>query len=157
MTIRIVVADQSEACFYDTERAGHPLTFVQRLTDPKAHLHDRDFSSDRPGHFSNHAAADHGRRGATAHHGAGGERSPREHEALLFARQIAAQLEQAHQDGAVQQLILVAGPRFLGLLREVLSPALRTLVVDEVHKDLVHEPPSGLAAHLSAASSARSP
>ncbi len=157
MTIRIVVADQSEASFYDTERAGHPLRFVQRLTDPKAHWQEREFSSDRPGRFSNHAAADHGRRGATAHHGAGGERSLREHEAQLFARQIAVQLERGHHDGAMQQLILVAGPRFLGLLREALPPALRTIVVDEVRKDLVHEPPSALAQHLAAAFSAHSP
>ena len=47
--IRIVVADQAEAIFYDLgSLKAHPIE-VGRISDPAAHLHDRDFSSDRPG------------------------------------------------------------------------------------------------------------
>src|SRR6185312_13307072 len=45
MKIRIVVADQSEAAFYELEQRDMPPQFIQRLTDPQAHLHDRDFKS----------------------------------------------------------------------------------------------------------------
>jgi hypothetical protein len=48
MRIRILVADQSEARFYDLG-GQHGLALVGRLADPLAHLHDRDLMSDRPG------------------------------------------------------------------------------------------------------------
>jgi hypothetical protein len=84
MPTRIVVADQSEARFYDIERFAAPLRLVGQLTDPKARLHDRDFKSDRPGRVFDHASAAGKRRGAMAHHGTGGERSPRMHEAQVI-------------------------------------------------------------------------
>ena len=108
MRIRIVVADQSEALFYETDRFDVPLQLVGRLTDPKAHLHDRDFKSDRPGRVFDHAPAAGQRRGAVAHHGTGGERRPRKHETLLFARRIGQVLKTAHQQGDFDRLILMA-------------------------------------------------
>ena len=47
--IRIVVADQAEAIFYDTPSLQAPPREVAHISDPLAHQHDRDFSSDRPG------------------------------------------------------------------------------------------------------------
>ena len=92
MRVRIVVADQSEARFYDTEGLHGPLQPAGQLSDPKARLHDRDLESDRPGRVFDHAPLAAGRRGAVGHHGTEGERSPRKHEAVNFARQIADQL-----------------------------------------------------------------
>ena len=56
MRIRIIVADQSEARFYDTVRPGGRLQPAGRMTDPTAHLHDRDLKSDRPGRTFDRAA-----------------------------------------------------------------------------------------------------
>ncbi len=148
MRVRIVVADQGEARFYDIARPDAGLQPAGRLTDPKAHLHDRDFKSDRPGRVFDHAPAATGRRGAVAHHGTGGERRPRKHEAELFARQIAEQLDAA-TPGEFDRLVLMAGPAFLGLLRAALSKPLRASVVAEVPKDLVHQGEEALRAHLS--------
>ena len=56
MVTRIVVADQGEARFYD--RAGSGLRAVGSLENPAAHLHNRDFKSDRHGRiFSSVRAA----------------------------------------------------------------------------------------------------
>ncbi len=55
MRIRIVVADQSEARFYDAEQRDTRRRSVGALTDPLAHRHDRDFKSDRPGRVYDHA------------------------------------------------------------------------------------------------------
>jgi protein required for attachment to host cells len=148
MPTRIVVADQSEARFYDLEEHDAPLRAVRTLTDPKAHLHDRDFKSDRPGRVFDHAPAAGQRRGAVAHHGTGGERSPRKHEARLFASQIAGELEAAARDGQFDRLVVIAGPAFLGLLRAALPAGLKTTVVAEVPKDLIHEPESAIRSHL---------
>ena len=150
MRLHVVVADQSEARFYEVEHAVGPLQLTGRLADPKAHLHDRDFKSDRPGRGFERGPIGTGRRGASGHHGMEGERRPREHEAQLFAGQIAAAIEHAHDDGRIDRLILIAGPRFLGVLRDALPPAVRAIVTDEIHKDLVHEPDSAVLSHLPA-------
>jgi len=144
--IRIVVADQGEARFYDIVGPTAALQPAGRITDPKAHLHDRDFKSDRPGRVFDHAPAATGRRGAVAHHGTGGERRPRKQEAQRFARQIAEQLEAAKPE--FDRMVLMAAPSFLGLLRVALSKSLRAKLVAEVPKDLVHQGEDALRAHL---------
>lgn len=148
MRIRIVVADQSEARFYDTERPRGRLQLVGRLTDPTAHLHDRDLKSDRPGRVFTSARAGGGRRGAAAHHATGGERRPRRIQAQRFARRIATELEKARRDNRFDRMILMAGPTFLGLLRDALPTALRARVAAEIRKDLVHQDTGVLRAHL---------
>jgi protein required for attachment to host cells len=150
MKLCVAVADQSEARFYEIEHPAGPLRLTGQLADPKAHLHDRDFNSDRAGRMSDGGPIGDGHRGASSH-GTESERRPREHEARLFAQQIAAAIEHAHRDGQIERLILVAGPRFLGVLRDALSPAVRGLVTEEIHKDLVHEPASAVLSHLPAA------
>lgn len=147
MRIRVVVASEAEAAFYDlSSRLGAPR-FIGRLSDPLARLHDRDFKSDRPGVFDR-AAPGGGRRGAVARHGTGGERRPRRHEAELFARTIAEQLEQARARHEFDRLVVVAAPGFLGMLRRALPAALRAQVAAEVRKDLVHEQPAAMGAHI---------
>ena len=160
MTLRIVVADQSQARFLDIpsrralEDPAAELTLSEHLTDPAAHLHDRDFKSDRPGRSFERGPIQRGRRGASAHHGVGEDRRPRVHEAELFARRIVESLEGAHSRAAFDQLVLVAEPHFLGLLRHFLPAPLHTALIAEVHKDLGHEQGPHLREHLITALSA---
>jgi len=155
MRIRVLVADQSEARFYDLG-PHNALNLVGSLTDPLAHLHDRDLKSDRPGRKFDHAPLTAGRRGATAHHAAGGERSPRRHEAESFARRIAAELEQARQRGEFERLIVMSGPPFLGLLREAMPESIRATLAAEVSKDLLHhQGTDAIIAHLPPLSAAQ--
>jgi protein required for attachment to host cells len=137
---RIVVADQAEAVFYDTASPTQPPREVARIADTAAHLHDRDFSSDRPGR--GHAKA----RGTR--HAFGGENDPRHREAMAFARRIARRLDEARRRDEYDDLVVVAGPAFLGLMREELSGPTRARIVSEVHKDLVHGPVEELRLHL---------
>lgn len=147
MRIRVVVASESEADFYDLRPQQHALSLVSRLSDPKARLHDRDFKSDRPGVFDRAVVAG-GRRGAVARHGTGGERRPRRHEAELFARRIAEQLEHARDHDEFDRLVVMAEPRFLGLLRSAIPGSLRSQVAAEVGKDLVRAPASAVQMHI---------
>jgi protein required for attachment to host cells len=151
MRTRIVLADQSEARFYEVEKLDAPLQLVGRLTDENARLHDRDLKSDRPGRVFDHAAAPNQRRGAVGHHSTGGERTPRKHEAEVFARQIARELATAHEHQRFDRLVLIVGPPFLGVLRGVLPKAVSALVAREIPKDLIHEPESAIREHLSQA------
>lgn len=154
MSIRIVVADEASALFYDIpghdvpRRLRSPLHVCGQVIDPTAHLHDRDLVSDQPGRKSDRAPLQGGRRGATAHHATGGERHARSHQTQQFVHRIAEALAEAVHDGTVDRLILVCAPHFLGLLRAELPSSLSSLIIDEVHKDLSHQPESALRAHL---------
>jgi protein required for attachment to host cells len=150
MRLRIVVADQSEARFYDLEHAEAPLQLAGHLSDPKARLHDRDLNSDRPGRVFDRAADAGRRRGASAHHSTASERSPRKREAQLFARQIAEHLEHARREGQFDRVVLVAGPRFLGALRAALPASALSAVLATVAKDLVHGSEQVVREHLPA-------
>ena len=138
MRIRILVADQAEARFYDTLGFARPLKFVGALTNPAAHLRDQDLSSDRPGRVFNSSAAPGRRRGATTRHATGGENTPRRHATELFARRVAAELQRARGAGRFESLVLVAAPAFLGELRAALSLAVQRYVTASVAKDIVH-------------------
>jgi len=148
VSARVIVANQSEACLYDIERPSAALQLSERLIDPDAHRHDRDLVSDRPGRVFDHGPLSMGRRGATAHHGVGGERRPRQQEALRFARRIAAALANRQRRMPCDRLILMAAPRFLGLLRQALPRALQSCVVAEVRKDMVGHPLRSVRRHL---------
>ena len=65
------------------------------------------------------------------------EVSLKQHEAILFAREISDRLELARARGEFDELTLVAAPAFLGLLRENLNAATRKLVVRTIDKNLV--------------------
>ena len=106
---RIVVADQAEAIFYDTASLERRPTEVGRISDPLAHLHDRDFSSDRPGRSYESMG---GQRHAIAR-----ENDPRRQEAVQFARRISKRLDEARRKDEFEELIVVAGPPFLGMMR----------------------------------------
>lgn len=150
MPVRIVVADEGEARFYETNRSDGGLREVGRLENPDARLHDRAFSSDRPGRVFDHAPATPGRRGAVAHHAVGGEgdRRPRKHRAQLFARRIVEELEQSRRLNHFERMVLMAAPAFLGMLRAALPPSLHSIVVAEIPKDLVHQTDGAVQAHL---------
>ena len=138
--IRIVVADQAEAIFYDTATLTARPAEAGRMADPAARLHDRDLGADRPGRSYESVGA--------ARHAIQRENDPRQREAIRFAREIARTLEEARRNREFDQLIVVAGPTFLGLMRAELSPPTKACVVHEVHKDLVHSTPEALLQHL---------
>ena len=148
MRVRIVVADQAEARFYDTEPPDPVLHPAGRLTEERARLHDRELGSDRPGRVFDHAPAAGIRRGAVAHHGTGGERRPHRHVELLFARRIARALALARREGRIDRIVLMAEPGFLGLIRQALPSGLASSVAAEIPKDLVHQSEQVLRAHL---------
>ena len=146
--IRVVVASQGEARFYDATSAPLKMKLMHKLTDPTARLHDRDLVSDKPGQVLDQAPAAGQRRGSVPHHSTGGERSPRKQEAAVFARQVVQQLESEHRASPFGRLVVMAGPAFLGLLREAMPKSLREITVAEVGKDLLHVDDAGVLAHM---------
>lgn len=145
----VVVADQSEARVYLLR--GAAMRLAASLDHPAARRHDRDLKSDRPGRVFDRAPPARGRRGATAHHATGGEHTPRRQSAIVFAREIAAAIAETARDSKLDRIVLVAPPRFLGMLRHALPARLRMQVDVELAKDWVHLPAATLRARIAAA------
>jgi protein required for attachment to host cells len=64
--------------------------------------------------------------------------SPKEHETQNFAKLLAKHLKALHNEQHFEQLILIAPPKFLGLLRKELHKPLDQLVARTIHKDLTN-------------------
>lgn len=62
---------------------------------------------------------------------------PKDYAAQDFALELATYLDLELAKNAYEQLILVAPPKFLGMLRENLSKQVDAKIVDSVNKDLV--------------------
>ena len=138
--IRIVVADQAQAIFYDVAALERTPKEVARLADSAARLREREFSSDRPGR--GHPSVGGSR------HAFGPEPQAHKLEAARFAKRIARRLDEARRREEFDDLILVAGSRFLGLVRRELPRLTDARVVHEVPKDLVHGTVAELRRHL---------
>ncbi len=57
-----------------------------------------------------------------------------------FAREIAAKINKAAENGEMKEIVIVAPPRVLGELRKELSPKAQSKVKGELDKDLTHHP-----------------
>jgi len=134
-TTWVVVADEAIARFMQVRPEDHGLDPVEEVTDPDAHASGADLRRDA-----------YGRRGMTVTSSAG--EAEKHKEAGAFAASVAERLQQALQEARFERLILIAAPRFLGLLRKALSPAVTALIHRELDKDLIHESHEELAARL---------
>jgi protein required for attachment to host cells len=121
---------------------GHHLRLLRELENPDGRLKDGQLESDRSGDSFTGTRSQAGRRAMHHEHGA--------HEHLIerFAREIARELSHARAEGLFGQLILVAEPHFLGLLRDALDTATTRLVVRSVTKDLAAVSPYAVATHI---------
>lgn len=67
-----------------------------------------------------------------------------------FLNLVARQIDKAVEKHAIKQLILVAPPRALGVLRQHLTPAAQDVLLAEVPKDLAHLTVGDIEKHLRA-------
>jgi protein required for attachment to host cells len=134
----ILIANRTGARIVDKQ--GRDLSLVQELEHSRGRLRDREVDSDRQGRSS--------ARVGSARHALSPAESPHEHDARAFARVLADALRQGRLGGHYERLILVAEPRFLGLVRQALDDVTARLVSATVPKDLAQMELRELAAHL---------
>ncbi|MDW8259588.1 MAG: host attachment protein [Gammaproteobacteria bacterium] len=136
----VLVADGGQARVLRTERSALTLTDILHLERPSLHKPARELTSDISGRsFRFAAAARGGRRRPTAvPHGTNSDFDPHAAEIARFAKRVARALDEFRRRGDMEQLIVIAEPRFLGLLRTALRPVIRRLVRREIARDLVH-------------------
>ncbi len=74
--------------------------------------------------------------------------APRQKTRASFAVAVADHLKEVHNGGTFERLYLVAGPAFLGDLRQSLSGPVAALLVGEVDKDLTAHNPAKIREYL---------
>jgi protein required for attachment to host cells len=139
----VVVADGGRARILKREgrRFAPQLLELERLERSSAHRHARDMTTDLSGRlsgriFSSARPANNTAPRVTARHGAQSDYDPHTVEVERFARQIATRLARLARQRPVQELVLIASPRFLGVLRRSLSNSQRQVVSREIPRDL---------------------
>lgn len=116
----IVACSGAEARFYLSERRFGDWSLMDSMDNPAATLREQELNSDRPGR-----AFDRFGRGR---HAMSPEETARQHGLQTFAHDIAQHLARGLTAGRFSQVVLVAEPSLLGLLRRKLSaPAKRSL------------------------------
>lgn len=125
ITVRVVVADERDATFFDLTKPHAPLEARGSLHNNSARP-DRELETDRPGR---RFGGTHGNR-----HAVDGERSTQRHEAELFAKQVCQTLDGARTRHEFDRLVIIAAPRMLGMLREALPAPCHAVVAAEVAK-----------------------
>ncbi|MDD1605552.1 MAG: host attachment protein [Methylococcaceae bacterium] len=135
----IVVANNSIARFFTAESESSSLTEIETLTHLEGRLHDREITSDFPGKIKGEGAVGHAFEQPT---------DPKKHEADNFAHLVAKHLEAAHNEHKFEQLLLVAEPSFLGLLRNQLSGQIKKRVCFELDSNIVTLSADEIRTHL---------
>ncbi len=146
MNLRIVVADERQANFFDAFNPNGPLTARGSIQNPKAGLKDTDLETDRPGRrFGGGNGVAHGSGTQQGHHhGVDGERSTERHDVELFAKEVAQRIDTGRTRKEFDKLMLIAPPKMLGLLRQSLPNHSQALVTEEITKDIVNQGPDAI-------------
>jgi protein required for attachment to host cells len=138
----ILVAHDAGARLFENEGPGKGLQMVEQIDHPEGRERDRDFDADRPGRSFRKNSADP-RRAAMSR-----SETPHERAVSDFARSLAHKLQSGRTSNRYDRLVLVAPPRFLGLLRSSLDGPTAQLVVGSLDKDLAAHKESVLVEHL---------
>jgi protein required for attachment to host cells len=136
-TARILLASRKPAAARAGPDGGIALVEVARLENAAAHLPARALVTDRTGRvFESGGRGPRGTKTRTRH-GAQSDFDP--HDVLVerFARRLVHRLESDRKRGLYEELIVIAGPKFLGVLRSQLTGMLRERLTREIARDLV--------------------
>jgi protein required for attachment to host cells len=143
----VVVADS--ACARILRRSGQrvrpQLEELERLEGPNGHRHARDMTTDLTGRVYTAAFRPQFGPRISARHGADSDYDPRAIEVQRFAHRLAARLLRLSLRDHIDKLVLIAEPRFLGLLREELPEPIRHVVTREIPRNLTAAMPQTIA------------
>jgi protein required for attachment to host cells len=125
METRVIVANNARARIFASHDVLNHLVEQEDFVHAEAHLSNQDLVSDAAGKSRDP-------RGTYDP-----PTSPTDHEAENFALRLARRLKEMHNERHFDQLILIAPPAFLGLLRGHLHKPLDKLVERTIDKDLM--------------------
>jgi len=125
----ILVANQAEAQIYSSDRLPGSLSLVEVLANKEGTAHPRELVSDAPGRaFDSHGSGRHAMEPNTG---------VKEEQRRKFVKRMVDRLQLARVKGDFDQLVLLAAPAVLGVIRKTLTPDLEKTVIKEISKDLI--------------------
>lgn len=145
----IVTADAGRARIFSESDPAQPLIEIEDRVNTAARMRTAEKYTDRPGPTSAGQSI-HNTGAAAPNKQYEPPITPEEHESESFAKDISGFLLKAQQEGLFQKLVLIADPKYLGVLRMFLDPHLKPLVKLEINKDYSHSSPQQLREQIRA-------
>lgn len=142
MNTWILVADESRARLFLAGASDGEIEEVAAMEHPEGRAHGRQLTRDEPD--GSHTGV------GGVHHGFEPRTPVHEKVASEFARELADLLEAGRVSHAFDQLMLVAEPKFLGMLRATLGDELSKTVVRTLSRNYTHSTPEQIRAMLDA-------
>ncbi|WP_332644729.1 host attachment protein [Aeromicrobium sp.] len=122
----VLVADSAQARILEYDK--HKLEPFKEFVHPESREHGQDLIGNRPN--QNQHSMEKTRKGEE-HQGL------RDEESRKFAKQLSDYLSTAHAQNKFRKIVLVADPRFLGMLRQELSNPVAGCVASSIDKNVV--------------------
>jgi protein required for attachment to host cells len=135
----ILVANASLAKLYENLGPNKGLKLVKELIHPESRLKNSELVTDRPGSM------------ASVGNGQGAcqpQTIPKDHEAKVFAQELAQALYAGRTQNAYERAIVFAPPGFMGMLNSVLDHTTSLLITDRFEKDYTKSPEPQLRERL---------
>ena len=139
-TTWILIANRSSASLFESDWPGKSMRRVQDIAHPKGRMQNKDIDADKPGRSFDSSGK--------GRHAMSTEQEPTEHIAQQFALDLAELLNKGRVTHAYDKLVLMAEPKFLGVLRAALDKNTAALVVQTVNKELLSVKEEDLAEYL---------
>lgn len=139
-TTWILTANRSSASLFESDWPGKSMRRIQDVPHPQGREQNSDIDTDKPGRSFD--SFGQGR------HAMSTGQEPVEHIAQQFALDLAEVLNKGRVVHAYDKLVLMAEPKFLGVLRAALDKHTAALVVQTVHKELPNVKEEDLAEYL---------
>jgi protein required for attachment to host cells len=114
---------------------------VEDFANPAGRADDNDLRTDERGRF-------YGKGERYQGHTADPSVFPVQHENELFAHAIGQRLDHARNEHRYSQLVLMAAPKFLGLIRKNLNKEIEKMVTQEMPKDISNVSDPALLAYI---------
>lgn len=138
-TTWILVSNASTAKIFRHTGPNKGLELVREFSHPQSREKNADLVTDRPGHNP----------GAGNGHGSFVPATlPKDHEADVFAQELARELDSGRTGNQYSRLVLVASPAFMGSLNRHLNTSVKNLVSDTLEKDYTRATDKELSQHL---------
>ncbi len=130
MTTYIIASNAAHARVF-AHQVGR-VREIEQLDHPESQAHVGDLRT-----------GDGGKEGSGALHGnpraTGNQQATSDKHSAVFAKELAQYMKAAHDQGGVDDFIVIAEPRFLGALRDKMDDPTRRAVIREVDKDLTKQ------------------
>jgi protein required for attachment to host cells len=148
-TTWILIADGARARLLEQDRKSRQFKPTSEQEFFGSRAQSKEIGSDDRGRSFDSAG-----RGQPADVGAGGRHGmeprtdPQRYAEYAFARDLSDHLEKAANEHRFDRLVVVAAPKALGDLRELLPKTVHGKIVAEIAKDLTNVPTRDLGKHL---------